>query len=61
MVLSFSEAGRQLGLDRQTIADLVARWDIPVVTHPSNGRAKGIDEDGFRTLRERLGEPARCG
>ena len=57
-IRSLSEAGRDLRVDRQTVADLVDRWGIPVVPHPNNGNAKGLDVDAFERLRTRLDLPA---
>lgn len=47
---SFSEVGRVLDLNRQTVADVVRMFEIPTYPHPLNGKAKCLDRQGFERV-----------
>jgi len=60
-IRSHSEAARELGVDRITVSDMVREGKIPIVRNPGNGNSKGLDEDAFLVLRQRLaGESRPC-
>ena len=54
VVVSLSEAGRILGVDRETVADLLRAMGLETVSHPSNARAKGVSLEQMKLLRKRL-------
>lgn len=51
---SFSESGRFLGVDRQTVSDLIRMGGFPVEDHPNRGNAKAISEETLYKLRDFL-------
>jgi hypothetical protein len=53
-LLTFTGAGRQLGINRQTVADLVERLGIATKPVPWNGNAKGLDRADFERLSRAL-------
>ena len=56
---SLSEAARVLGTDRKTVAGLVRAHALPTRPHPSNARAKAIDEAAMRVVGRALGRSYR--
>ena len=53
-LVTFTEAGKRLGVLRHTIADLVRVHGIPVYPIPLSGPAKGLDRKGLKRLQKLL-------
>jgi hypothetical protein len=58
-LVTFSGAGRTLGIGRQTVADLVARLGIVPKPVPWNANGKGLDPADMSRLRRALERIAR--
>lgn len=54
MRYSFAEAGRLLDIDERAVSAMVKSIGIHVYDHPTNHKAKAIDDHGLETLRRRL-------
>jgi hypothetical protein len=54
VLYSYSQIAARLGVRRETVCDIVKALKIPVVAHPNNGNAKGIDSEGVRAIEEAL-------
>jgi transposase len=49
--ISYREAARRLGVDRQTVSDLVDQLGISPEPHPSNGRGLGLSPEHVSAIR----------
>jgi hypothetical protein len=58
-LVTYSEAGRTLGIGRQTVAELVELIGITPKPVPWNARGKGLDPDAMARLRRALKRIAR--
>lgn len=50
-LISYREAARRLGVDRQTVSDLVEHLGIEPLAHPSNGRGLGLTPEHVSAIR----------
>jgi len=57
LIRSLSQAAIELGVSRRTVGDLVRERRLPVVPHPNNGRATGLDPAGFARLKQIIKGP----
>lgn len=51
---TFSQAAKELGVDRKTIGDLVRLHKIETFPVPTNGKARGVNVAGMKRLRKLL-------
>lgn len=49
-----SQAARDFGVERRTVADLVRIHGIPTIPTPYHGTARGIDAKGMKVLKKHL-------
>jgi hypothetical protein len=54
IVVSMSEAGRQLGVDQRVVSHMLSALGLEARPHPSNARAKGVTIAQVATLREAI-------
>lgn len=57
-VVSFSEAARQLGIDRSAVAVAVQILGIEPAPIPTNGKAKGLTRADLTRIRKAMGRPS---
>src|SRR5205823_6378168 len=50
IVVSFSEACRRLGIDAKTMHRWLIEAQLPLQTHPHDGRKKGVSEEQIQLL-----------
>jgi transposase len=60
VLLSQAEVARHLGVHVKTVRDIVRKRKIRTYPHPTNGKAKGVDEKGLKEIEAAL-EPAAVG
>jgi hypothetical protein len=58
-ILIMREARQELGIQRETLTDLVRKLEIIPKDVPYNGNAKGLDQADMRRIRRALNMPAR--
>lgn len=51
---SYSQVARELGVDYRLVSGLVDALGIEPKAHPSNGRAKALDDRDLETIRRAL-------
>lgn len=51
---SYSQVARELGVDYRLVSGLVDALGIVPKPHPSNGRAKALDDRDFAVIRQAL-------